>query len=571
MINVKQDLRLFRRYPLQEKFSVRIKDRTYKAVTIDYSLFGLGAFIYGHPPVSLGQILLLDIDRLGIHQKGQVARIEKADSGVTVGILKIGALMGSLLDYGLADILLGLQRTLKSGILSITSDKAVRKVYFDQGDIIFATSTSDEDRLGDVLLQKQWLNEEQYARAEDLKKETGERYVAILVKLGYIKPNDLKRAVRLQAQRALERLFSTPEASFVFEEGSPPAGEVIRLHLSSADLIYREMRKTATTDALLQACPSDRVVDFSPDPASLFTHIILTKDDRRIIPYVDGMTSILDILTLSPLGEEDTLRGLYALLAVGIIVLKEEGEPSLGISYEEVLGMQEHRLAHLTIERINEVYESCEHLDHYSILGLKRSATAEEIKKGYYRAAKQFHPDLHFSLPEDMKEKLNDIFSRINTAYAALKNESSKKEYDKPLSDKTSSVASGPEVGAENFKEGMSRFRNGQFEDAERFFAQAVYFDGSSVRYLYYQGLSLAELGRVKEAARLLEKALQIDAHNADVHAELGHLFLKMEFPLRARKCFEKAVSIDPSHKRAAEGLGDLKPAARVRPPSASR
>lgn len=568
MINIKQDQRLFRRYPLEVKFPVRIKDRTYQAVTVDYSLHGLCAFIYGHPPVYPGQILPLDIDRLGIHQKGQVAWIEKADSGVTVGILKLGALKGSLRDYSLADILLGLQRTLKSGVLSIITSTVVRKVYIDQGDIIFATSTADEDRLGDILLQERWLSEEQYTRAGNIKKETGERYAAILVRLGYIGPHDLKKAVRLQAQRTLERLFSTPEASFGFEEGSLPAGEVIPLRLSAADLIYKEMKKAATPDALLQACPSERMVDFSPDPATLFQHIRLARDDRKIIPYVDGKTSIMDILRLSPLGEEDTLRCLYALLAVGILVLKEEGELPLGISFEEVLGMQERRLSHLTIERINEVYENCERLDHYSILGLQRSATAEEIKKGYYRAAKQFHPDLHFSLPEDMKEKLNYIFSCINAAYAVLKSESARKEYDRSRSDKTNSVAPGAELGAENFQEGMSCFRNGQFEDAERLFAQAVYFDGSSVRYLYHHGLSLAELGRVKDAARVLEKALRIDAHNADVHAELGHLFMKMEFRLRAQNCFEKAVSIDPSNKRAAEGLRNLNSATRFKPPS---
>ncbi|MDA8242004.1 MAG: DnaJ domain-containing protein [Nitrospiraceae bacterium] len=565
MINIKQNQRLFRRYLLEVKFSVRIKDVTYQGVTVDYSLYGLGVFIYGHPPLSLGQVLLLDIDRLGIHQKGRVAWLDKADAGVTVGLLKLDTLRGSLRDYSLADILLGLQRTLKSGTLSITSPKAVKKVYIDQGDIIFATSTADEDRLGDVLLQERLLTEEQYVLAGKAKKETKERYAGILVRLGFIRPRDLKRVVRLQAQRTLERLFPTHDATFEFDEGSLPAGEVIRLHLSAADLIYKDMKRSAA-DVLLQACPSERVVDFSPDPATLFQHIRLAREDRKIISYVDGKTSIMDILRLSPLGEEDTLRCLYALLEIGIVVLKEEGEPSLGISYEEILEIQERRLSHLTIERINEVYESCERLGHYRILGLENSATAKEIKKAYYQAAKQFHPDLHFSLPEDMKEKLNYIFTRINAAYAVLKNESTRREYDRSTSAKTKRVPRGTEMGARNFQEGIGFFRSGQFEDAERLFAQAAYFDGSNVQYLYYYGLALSELGRVKEAARVLEKALHLDAHNADVLAELGHLFLKLDFRLRAQSCFEKAIGVAPSHRRAAEGLRNLESTGRFTP-----
>ena len=47
--------------------------------------------------------------------------------------------------------------------------------------------------------------------------------------------------------------------------------------------------------------------------------------------------------------------------------------------------------------------------DPYSILGISRTSTAEEIKKQYLKLAKQYHPDYSPSTAEKFKE--------INAAY----------------------------------------------------------------------------------------------------------------------------------------------------------
>lgn len=62
--------------------------------------------------------------------------------------------------------------------------------------------------------------------------------------------------------------------------------------------------------------------------------------------------------------------------------------------------------------------------DPYKVIGVDRNASASEIKKAYYKLAKQFHPDIN-------KEKgADEKFQDIQAAYELLSDESKKQQYD---------------------------------------------------------------------------------------------------------------------------------------------
>ncbi len=64
--------------------------------------------------------------------------------------------------------------------------------------------------------------------------------------------------------------------------------------------------------------------------------------------------------------------------------------------------------------------------DYYSILGLDRDATQEEIKKAYRRLAFEYHPDRN---PKD--KEAEDIFKEIGEAYAVLGDQEKRRMYDR--------------------------------------------------------------------------------------------------------------------------------------------
>jgi molecular chaperone DnaJ len=62
--------------------------------------------------------------------------------------------------------------------------------------------------------------------------------------------------------------------------------------------------------------------------------------------------------------------------------------------------------------------------DPYQILGVPRDATDADVKKAYFKLAKQYHPDINKA--SDAKEK----FAEINSAYETIGNSEKRKMYD---------------------------------------------------------------------------------------------------------------------------------------------
>jgi len=87
--------------------------------------------------------------------------------------------------------------------------------------------------------------------------------------------------------------------------------------------------------------------------------------------------------------------------------------------------------------------------DYYQVLGLKKGASDEELKKSYRKLAMEFHPDRNKG-----DKKAEERFKEISEAYAVLSDKEKRQQYDT--------------VGADGFRQRYSQediFRNVNFED----------------------------------------------------------------------------------------------------------
>ncbi|NOZ69630.1 MAG: DnaJ domain-containing protein [Deferribacteres bacterium] len=344
---------------------------------------------------------------------------------------------GNLRDFRLADLLIYIQRGTSTGILLIESRAGIKKIFIEHGDIVFASSSDSDEQLGELLLKEGRITLEEYYQSSDLSMKTGQCMEKVLVKLGYLTPDELAGAVRHQVEEIILNLFAVEDAEFEFHEGILPEDTGIKLSFSklcfsAADLIYRGIRRINNFTYLRELCPPmDSVLNFSRDPLDIFQEFTLEDTDKRLLSYVNGLYTIKMIMFFSSANDFETLRAICALLSIRLIKVRAEDEPPFEL-HGNIFGTPSAAPADGFLQRVEDMYKGCKTLGYYEILGVEKNASTEEINKAYYELARQFHPDRHFSLPgpdKDIKMKLTVILSCLTCAYELLSDPVKRKEY----------------------------------------------------------------------------------------------------------------------------------------------
>ncbi len=130
-----------------------------------------------------------------------------------------------------------------------------------------------------------------------------------------------------------------------------------------------------------------------------------------------------------------------------------------------------------------------------------------------------------------------------------------REQYDKSLKVITPRTTSKSETARLKFQEGKKAFKKKQFSDAVELFGQAVYLDKSVADYHFYLGLAYEKQKKFHDAEKSIRTAHGYDPFNTDYLVELGHIYLELGFKLRAKSTFERSLKLDPSNKKAREGL----------------
>ncbi len=97
--------------------------------------------------------------------------------------------------------------------------------------------------------------------------------------------------------------------------------------------------------------------------------------------------------------------------------------------------------------------------DYYKILGVSKTASADEVKKAYRKLAVKYHPDKN---PND--KSAEEKFKEVNEAHEILKDETKRKEYDGLAEDYKNYQQSGGKQGFDGFSQGNRQQPNQQYQ-----------------------------------------------------------------------------------------------------------
>lgn len=129
------------------------------------------------------------------------------------------SLTGNLEELGLGEILQIVSLSRKTGILSLTSRERKGTVVFRQGQVVRASSTTYQQSLGEVLIQKGVIDLSILRKALALQQEEGfrDRLGVLLIKNFGVSREIIEEVVREQIENVVFTLFAWIEGTFEFE------------------------------------------------------------------------------------------------------------------------------------------------------------------------------------------------------------------------------------------------------------------------------------------------------------------------------------------------------------------
>lgn len=143
---------------------------------------------------------------------------------------------------------------------------------------------------------------------------------------------------------------------------------------------------------------------------------------------------------------------------------------------------------------IEALFNKLDQLTYYQLLNVSSSTGIDDIKIAFYRFARIYHPDLHRDKSQNIQEKVDKIFKRMNEAYRVLTDSHQKKMYEIALargekriyatksSEKINIIA--PEAalrtldGKKHFKVALSYLKAGNYQLAKLNFQLALSNEG---------------------------------------------------------------------------------------------
>jgi hypothetical protein len=213
-----------------------------------------------------------------------------------------------------------------SGVLAMSQGEVTKGLYFVDGEIAFAASTVEEDRLGANLFRIGRITESQFRAALALAQEPGRQLGQALIEAGVLTPGELAAAVTGQVERIVLSVLRWTSGGLQRRAMDRPIPADLALDLNTPRLLLLGARRFPDPARLERAlgAAETRLRRVAPRPFS-YDALPRSPAERAVLALCARGAALADILRLPPHSRANLARAAYALVAGGLL----EPEPEV--------------------------------------------------------------------------------------------------------------------------------------------------------------------------------------------------------------------------------------------------
>jgi tetratricopeptide (TPR) repeat protein len=513
------------------------------------------------------------------------------------------------------------QKSAKSGHLHFSHGGERRSLLVRRGAIAHGTSDVSGQHLGDILVRYGYLTQIDLERAMPMALRDRRRLGDLLVEMGLVARDRVHEVVAIQIREILSEVTSRSDGSFAFEELSDQGADAEAVTYPIGQMILETARRIQSPEIVGRALGDrSRKVSLSTHPLLRSQALALTPTEGFLLSRIDGTTTANEALGLVPLPIEDVERSLFALLCTGAIEYVSAGEatgararptraraaPDQDASggrekLREAARAAEQRAATVreAIEarqtgearrrEITAAHDGIAGKSHFEVLGVDPGCSTGEVETAFRRLAQIFHPDVPLDRSlADLRGKRVDVYARLLEAYEVLSNLDRRSEYKASLDARkgdakapgrpaasslppqvpqvVSLYAEGPldpEVVFDKIREAHQLIREEKAWDAIQLLQSLITKAAGHNRFRAQVLLARAFLKNpkwTKRAEDLLRQVVREAPEHAEAYVVLGNIYRSGDLRTRALAMYRRALSLQPAHPEAVEGLEALEP-----------
>lgn len=492
---------------------------------------------------------------------------------------------GQLSEHPLAELIREISAKSLGGRLRLEQDRVKVAAYFSGGHFLYAASNLRTLRLREYLLKTNVVAERDLEQFNDRVSDTD--MVKVLCAQNLLSTSNAEQIQATQVADVLRLALMWIEGRWDFDSRSR-LNETFNFNIDATAMLLDTGRRLPPTFAASRFRNPAELISPLETP---LVHENLLPSEVFILSRLDQPWSVRDLISVSGLGETETLGLVYTLALAGLV--KREHWPS---------AFRDQKPAPPSPKAVQEVVPSAPPVEaetgddnvesflqrianaktHYEVLDVSIDAPGQSLKGVYYQLAKRYHPDRFRKSDASLVSRLESAFARITQAYDTLRDDTLRASYNAKLEARkkaqiveATATVPAPEASKEStpepvvsaaeraeaqFKEGLAALELGQKKVALGLFASAARACPKEARYRAFYGNLLAGDERMRRVAEAeLSTAIKLDPANGEYRVMLAELYRDLGLKLRAKGEAERAVAADPNNRKARELLKALR------------
>jgi tetratricopeptide (TPR) repeat protein len=476
-----------------------------------------------------------------------------------------------------------------TGQLELVLGRVERQLFFDGGQLVFATSSDRQDSLGEMMLREGALTQGQFEEAATLVK-TGQRFGSAIAEMGIFTVEQVVGWVQRQLTQITSSVLDYPSGRFFLltklEKNVVPE---ISIPVPLGKLLLEAVRRAKDLPLEHLLADSNLRIDLSLDPLLRYQAVDLNSAERRILASISHSTAAKYFLANCGAPSDAAARALYALLVLGSVVsvpaaaeaTAQAAEPAPTTAPPPASEQPEATAApeppppqpaedSLDTKKFEEEIRALLDLagkgTYYDLLGVTAIAPPDLVKEKFHGMARKFHPDRHMGHSQWL-DLLQDLMGRLTIAYKTLVDAEKRAAYDKQIAaagaftlgqDKTETE----ETVDDCLTRAKQALRAHNFAGSILWLRKCVEIAPNVAKHHAMLARSLAAIPQYRQdAVRHFSFAIELDQWNTSTYFQFGELYEAMGLPWRAVPLYRRILEIDPEHAKAIARLAALETA----------